>query len=63
MPNFVVECDSGVVAVVRASSLRRAQAEWDAAVRAYAAEPGLVRHPQPGEVREIARDGEHDYRY
>ena len=63
MPNYIVECDSGVTALVRASSLRRAQAEWDAAVRAYAAEPGLARHPNPGEVREIARDGEHDYRY
>ena len=41
---------------------RRDRAEWDTSVRAYAAEPGLARHPQPGEVREIARDGEHDYR-
>jgi hypothetical protein len=62
MANFIIDCRSGVRALVSDSSIERAQENWDAAVECFLAEPGKARRPRHGEVREIARDGTHDYR-
>jgi hypothetical protein len=64
MANYIVDCDSGVRALVSARSTERAQADWDAGVARGDAEPGVARRPERGEVRGIARanSGEHDYR-
>jgi hypothetical protein len=62
MANFVIGCDSGVTALVSASSLEQAQADWDSEVAKGNAEPGIARRPRPGEVREISSARTHDYR-
>lgn len=64
MNNYVVDCQSGAECLVRASSLTRAQREWNHLVERGDAEPGTVRHPRRGEVRQVARHegGMHDYR-
>jgi len=54
---------SGIEALVSASTEAQAEREWEAEVRKGFAEPmRAIRRPYPGEVREIARDGTHDYR-
>jgi hypothetical protein len=47
--NFIVDCESGVEALVCANSLARAQADWDELVDRYDAEPGTARYPRPGD--------------
>lgn len=61
--NVIIECESGIEALVSAPSVALAQDEWDAAVASGGAEPGVARAPRRGEVRELARCyPEHDYR-
>lgn len=62
MAHWIIDCSSGIRALVAAPTAEAAQRDWDAATAAGEAEPGKARRPQPGEVRAVARGGVHDYR-
>jgi len=63
MPNYIVDCKSGIKAVVSGKDLAEAQSSWESDLEAGWAVPGNVRDPLPGEVERILQDHpEHDYR-
>jgi hypothetical protein len=60
--NVVIDCASGITALVSAPSVVLAQRDWDEAVEQGRAEPGDARRPRRGEARSIAAGRVHDYR-
>lgn len=61
MTTYIIDCESGIRALVEAPTLEEAQAEWKVVVAAGEAEPGIARIPFSGEADEIP--DEHDYRW